>query len=72
MNMKMVMCTLEQHVGLSVHGDHTETYRLFHVLCKYPPLYSYTDEFVTILYTGDYRRVGRLFYTTVQSLTMEQ
>jgi len=67
MNMKMDMCTLTgTAIGLSVHGDHTETYRLFHILCKYPPLYSYTDELVTILYTGDYRRVGRLFYTTVQ------
>jgi hypothetical protein len=41
-------------------------------LCIYPPLYSYNDEHVTILHTGDDRKVGQLFYTTVQSLTMSQ
>jgi len=38
----------------------------------YPFIYSYIDEFATILNSGYDKRFGRLFYTTVQSLMMGQ
>jgi len=52
--------------------EYTQSYRLFQLLCTYPPLYSCSDELATFLPAGNDRRVGRLFCATVHCLMMGQ
>jgi hypothetical protein len=71
---------LEQPVGLSVFtvheytptydSEHTQIYRLLEALPTYPSLNPY--KLATILYIGDEKRVGRLFYTVLLYVMMGQ
>jgi hypothetical protein len=47
-------------------------YKLHNFQCKYPSLYSYTDERLTILHTVNDRRVECLLYKTVHSFIIHQ
>ena len=60
------MCTITYKCAVTGADCRFErTYRLLQLLRTYPPLHSYNDELATILHTGNDRRVGRFFYTTL-------
>jgi hypothetical protein len=69
----MELQSLDLPAGLSVslkYREYTQTYRLFKLLCTYPPPYSCSAELATFLHAGNDRRVGRLFCATVHCLMM--